>query len=238
MGNEQSQHIEHAHKTGILQLKNFKLQKVPDELLPVAKKLRTLDLSTNRLKEIPAQLFKELVLLKTLNLNNNKLDVLPNEFGLLFKLENLNLNSNQLTRLPSSINKLHNLKKLEITNNLLKDIPYDLCALKQLDHIDLSNNQIENIKDQISDISCIEINLNSNKIRSISPNISICPRLKVLRLDNNFIEINAIPLSLLKDSNISLLSFEGNLFTLKSFQQMEGYDSYIERYTATRRKFD
>lgn len=33
-----------------------------------------------------------------------------------------------------------------------------------------------------------------------------------------------IPVSLLKDSNLSLLSYEGNQFNEKAFQGKEGYD--------------
>ncbi len=97
MGNELSQHISHAQKTGVLQLKNFKLLKVrlwtknlkifianasfsyspkaPEEILQVSKTLRTLDLSSNRITSISLSIYQSLVNLKTLNLDNNRLGV-------------------------------------------------------------------------------------------------------------------------------------------------------------------
>ncbi len=40
MGNELSKHIEHAQKSGVLQLRNFKLNKVYFKLVNNEKKLR------------------------------------------------------------------------------------------------------------------------------------------------------------------------------------------------------
>jgi len=73
MGNEQSQHYENSQKTGILQMRNFKLKQIPPEIMPIANSLRNLDLSNNRIQEIPTGLFAKMQILKTLNLANNKL---------------------------------------------------------------------------------------------------------------------------------------------------------------------
>ena len=113
-----------------------------------------------------------------------------------------------------------------------------MCQITQLDHIDLSLNQIEVISDAVETLNCIEINLNENRIKIISDKLAKCPRLKVVRLEQNVLEINAIPKSLLTESKVSSLHLEGNLFTPKQFESLEGYDKYLERYTATKRKFD
>lgn len=166
------------------------------------------------------------------------IDNLPNEIGFMLKLENLNLTENLLATLPSTILKLKNLKKIYLSKNKFISIPNELFQLKLLDHLDLSSNRITAIEDSVITFDCIEINLNENQIKFISSNISKCQRLKVLRLEQNLLELKSIPTCVLLDSNISLLALDGNLFTQKQFQEIEGYEKYMERYTATKRKFD
>lgn len=62
------------------------------------------------------------------------------------------------------------------------------------------------------------------QISILSPEISTCPRLKVLRLEENCLELSSIPLSILKDSQVSLFSVEGNLFEVKKLRDLDGYD--------------
>lgn len=54
--------------------------------------------------------------------------------------------------------------------------------------------------------------------------MSACPRLKVLRLEENCLELTSIPLAILRDSQVSLFSVEGNLFEVKKLRDLEGYD--------------
>lgn len=238
MGNELSQHIDNSQKTGILQLRNFKLNKIPPEILQIAQYLRNLDLSNNRILNIPTGLFAKLQILKTLNLANNKLEFLPNEISAMIKLETLNLSENILKQVPPSIIQLKNLKTINLSHNNLVNLPKELCQMEKLDHLDLSANKITQIEDYIEALNCIELNLNENRIKVISVNVSKCPRLKVLRLEQNCLEKKGIPGDLLTKSNVALISFDGNLFTQKELALMDGYDQYMERYTATKRKFD
>lgn len=62
----------------------------------------------------------------------------------------------------------------------------------------------------------------------VSPEVSRCPRLKVLRLEENCLELTSIPISILTDSQVSLLSVEGNLFEVKMMRDLEGYDKVRE----------
>jgi Leucine-rich repeat (LRR) protein len=154
------------------------------------------------------------------------------------KLEILNASKNMLTSIPVGLCQLSSLKELNLSHNKIKRMPKELKELKALNLVDLSSNQIEEIEDTIEDLNCIELNLNENRVKKISSNISKCPRLKVLRLEQNVLDLNAIPTTLMTESTVSLLSIDGNLFTQKQFEQKDGYESYMERFTATRRKFD
>ena len=75
------------------------------------------------------------------------------------------------------------------------------------------------------------------QISSLSEAIADCPRLKVLRLEENCLDLTAFTPHILKDSTIALLAVEGNLFEMKKFNDLEGLDQYMERYTATKKKF-
>ncbi|CAF3848905.1 unnamed protein product [Rotaria magnacalcarata] len=103
---------------------------------------------------------------------------------------------------------------------------------QSVDRINAKKNTMKNT------IQVDELNLNDNRIAKISEQIRLCPRLKTLRIDRNNLALDAIPAGLLTDSNLSLLSFEGNRFDEKAFQGKEGYEQYMQRFTASRRKLE
>ena len=105
--------------------------------------------------------------------------MLPGEISLLVKLETLNLSENLLVQVPSSMCQLKNLKQINLSKNSLRSVPRELCQIQLLDHLDLSANKIDKVEDYIESLSCIELNLNENQIKLLSPKISNCPRLKV-----------------------------------------------------------
>ena len=51
-----------------------------------------------------------------------------------------------------------------------------------------------------------------------------CPRLKVLRLEENCLEISAFSPTVMKNSSIALFAVEGNVFDMKAFHNLEGYE--------------
>jgi len=140
------------------------------------------------------------------------------------KLEILNLSENLLQQVPPSIIQLKNLKTINLSHNQLTQIPKELCQIEKLDSLDLSANRITQISDYVEALNCIELNLNDNQIKTISVAIAKCPRLKVLRLEQNCLELAAIPVDLMSRSNVALIATDGNLFTIKQFENLEGYD--------------
>ncbi|XP_069774237.1 leucine-rich repeat-containing protein 57 isoform X2 [Narcine bancroftii] len=229
-------HLETAQKTGVFQLTGKELTEFPVDLQRLSSSLRTVDLSGNKIETLPS-IIGQFRSLKSLTINGNKLAVLPEDFGKLKKLENLHLNGNSLKALPSSFGQLAALKTLSLSGNRLQEFPVQLCQLRQLDVVDLSKNQIQRLPDDLEKLQAIELNVNQNQISQISPRISHCPRLKVLRMEENCLDISMIPISILADSRISLLAVEGNLFEIRKLRDLEGYDKYMERFTATKKKF-
>ncbi|KAK6182936.1 hypothetical protein SNE40_010508 [Patella caerulea] len=238
MGNSPiKQHIQTAEKTGVCQLCKLGIKEFPEELQCLHKNLRTLDLSDNKFQHLPSYIGK-FDNLKNLSLSNNKLENLPNEIGNLKKLEVLSLDNNHLTALPSTFTNLKHLRTLNLSGNHIKYFPMEICGLTQLDVVDLSRNKITTIPDGVSDFQAMELNLNQNQVSTLPESIASCPRLKVIRLEENCLELKAFTPKILKESNIALFAIEGNVFDMKAFHNIEGYDEYMERFTATKKKFN
>lgn len=237
MGNAKSVrlHYENASRTGVFTLKDAKLKEFPEDLVKLAAQIRSLDLSDNRIKDIP-NFLSRFSSLKHIILNNNLIIELPNEIGNLTKLETLSLSSNRLQSIPKDLSRLTALRIVNLNDNHLTEFPMAMVKLKNLEVLDLSHNKIKAIPDGVQDLQALEVNLNQNQISAISEDIAHCKRLKVLRLEENCLNLSALPTSILTDSQISLLAVDGNLFKIKEFQNLPGYESYLERFTATKKK--
>lgn len=237
MGNANyKQHIDTAQKTGACQLKSLGLKEVPEELQKL-KNLRTVDLSDNKIPQLPSW-FVEFNNMKNLTINNSKLASLPEEFGQLKKLEVIHLCGNALSSIPASFSNLSNLKSLNLSSNRLTVFPPELLVLQMLDSIDLSQNAITELPHDMSGLQATELNLNQNQVSLLPNSIALCQRLKVLRVEENCLDISAFTPEIMKNSKISLFAVEGNMFSAKAFTQKDGYDEYQERYTATKKKFN
>ncbi|KAG8177057.1 hypothetical protein JTE90_024944 [Oedothorax gibbosus] len=235
MGNAIKPHIKNAEKTGVLQVANTGLTEFPREMFQLVNNLRTLDISNNKIKELPPALeqFKNL---KNLTAVQIHITSLPSEMGSLKKLECVNFSMNELTSLPDSFASLVNLRTINLSNNKFREFPAVFTHMKRLEMLDLSHNKLTAVPDHVKDVSAIEINLNQNQISSLSEAISECSKLKVLRLEENCLQLTAIPDKILTDSQISLLAIEGNLFESKDLHRREGWEMYMERFTATKKK--
>jgi len=240
MGNQAGslkKHLETAEKTGALNFTDQGLEKFPSDMSKVEKNLRNLDLSRNKINSLPSSIgnFK---VMKTLSLSKNKIAALPDDMGKMTKLENLNLSFNLLQSIPSSFQQLKHLREVNLSHNNFSTFPTALLNLKQMNVLDLANNKIRAIPEEIRSLEATELVLNCNQVSLIAPEVSQCPRLRTLRLEENCLNLDSIPTSLLAESKVSLLAVEGNLFDVKKLNQLQGYDGYMARYTAVKRKLD
>ncbi|EGT40811.1 hypothetical protein CAEBREN_32433 [Caenorhabditis brenneri] len=225
-----------ASKSRVLQLKGTGLKKVPDEIEQLAEVLRNLELSENKIRDIPS-FIGNFAQLKQLHLSNNCLEFLPDEIGSMKKLEILNLAGNKLQVLPETIVGCTDLRTLDISSNAFVEFPVALIACIQLDFLNLNGNQIEKLPDEVADLKVIELSLNQNRLNSLNAsNLAKAQRMRTLRLDQNCLEKSEFTRDLLESSNVSVISYDGNRFQLKEFQDLPGYDAYQERFTATKRK--
>ncbi|KAK1875472.1 Leucine-rich repeat-containing protein 57 [Dissostichus eleginoides] len=232
-------HLENSQKTGVFQLTAKGLQEFPEELQRLTANLRTVDLSGNKIEVLPPAIGNFLHM-KSLTLNSNRITALPSEISKLKKLETLSLNGNRIVTLPSSLGQLKALRTLNLSGNRISEFPPGLGTLRHLDLLDLSRNQIRNVPAHVSELQTIEINLNQNQIQektSPQPQPEPGRSVMVLRLEENCLDLSSVPQSILRDSQVSLFSVEGNLFEVKNLRDLEGYDKYMERFTATKKKF-
>ena len=140
------------------------------------------------------------------------------------KLEVLQLGHNKIREIPTTLSKFTNLKTLNVQSNQLTVFPQCLCELKSIDAADLSQNQIEELPDNMQNFQAIELNMNQNRIKSLPKSLIFCPRLKVLRLEENVLELTAITCEFLRDSQVAVLAVEGNLFPMKELYDKDGYE--------------
>lgn len=238
MGNKQvKQHFENAKKTGVLKISLMRLCDFPPQLRDFPNVLRTLDISENKFVRIPEDIGK-FTLLKHLNLNSNKLEELPEALGKLIKLETLTAMNNYIPSIPSSLSALKHLKQVNLSNNLITVFPVMFCGLKNLDVLDLSRNRITKVPPEAKDLYVIELNLNQNQVAQVAEELAQCTRMKTLRLEENCLQIAAVPSKLLRESQVANLALDGNLFSSKELTNLDGYDVYMERYTSVRRKLE
>lgn len=236
MGNKAvKQHFETAQKTGVLKISQQRLQEFPPHLRTFPNVLRTLDLSENRFVTLPEKI-ADFTLLKHLNLSENRLVELPDALGRLVKLETLNAANNLIVRLPKQLANLVNLKQVHLSNNQIPEFPIMFCGLKHLDILELSRNKITSIPSDVKDLQVTELNVNQNQISVIAEELADCPKLKIFRIEENCLPITAIHSRILKESKISNIYLDGNMFQSKQFVDLDGYKEYMERYTAVKKK--
>lgn len=236
MGNKVvKQHFDTAQKTGVLKISQQRLTEFPPHMRNFPNVLRTLDLSENRFVHLPDDIGR-FDLLKHLNVNDNRLTELPTVLGNLIKLETLNAINNLIVTIPRQLENLKNLKQVHLANNQINEFPTMLCGLKHLDILDLSRNKITSIPSEVRTLQVTELNVNQNQIAKLAVEIAECPKLKTLRLEENCLPLTEIHPTILKESKVSNLFIDGNLFPPKRFNDLDGYDEYMERYTAVRKK--
>uniref|UniRef100_A0A914M893 Uncharacterized protein n=1 Tax=Meloidogyne incognita TaxID=6306 RepID=A0A914M893_MELIC len=228
--------LEQAKKSKTLNLKGTGMKIMSPLIDELSEELRTIDLTSNKLKLLSPSI-GNFVMLRQLHLSENRLIELPDELGCLRKLEVLNVSGNYLEKLPESLAGCSSLSNISISNNRLKEFPIVLTCLIKLELLDLSGNTITGLPNEICNLRAIELNLQKNRLASLNAsNLEKCERLKTLRVDENCLAKECFTNELLTNSQISLISFDGNLFQEREFQSLPGYENYEKRFTATKKR--
>jgi Leucine-rich repeat (LRR) protein len=144
-------------------------------LLTASPGLRHVVLASNNLKSLPPAC-STWVQLHYLEISGNKLSDLPDGLQALQSLDTLYLDENRFTRFPRVLLRGLSPRLVSLTSNQLTRIPQDIDQLAHTEVLDLRRNQIARIP------------------RATLRAIARMPRLKELRLANNPIRAEDIPM--------------------------------------------
>jgi len=164
--------------------------------------LRNLDLSHNKILTVPDEI-KYLKNLSTLDLSNNSITSLPASLNELTKIEQLYVRNNRLISFPN-MSSCKMLKELALGNNSLKSIPENLP--ESLSNLELRENKIISLNKECMDIKMlVRLDLASNDINKVDPEISLMPNLKVIALEGN--PIKSIRRDIINRGSAAVLKF-------------------------------
>lgn len=141
------------------------------------------------------------------------------------------MDNNQLTALPDQLSNLKFLKSLTASGNQLQEFNSVLCEMSKLEFVNVSGNRIKCLPDDMSHFSAVELNLNGNQLPRLPASVAKSERLKVLRVEENVLSLEGVPLELLAKSNVSLLCLDGNVFTNRELSDQPGYEE-VSAFTA------
>jgi Leucine-rich repeat (LRR) protein len=224
--------VDRAHKTGVLTLKEMKLQKLPKSLVELLKQpstlavaLKSLDLSGNIFDTIPEQLVS-MTMLKYFAMARNRLRGSLNLMQLSLKLESLDLDDNRLVRIDIQCS-LPSLKHLKLCRNELETIT-GLQNAPSLVALYCSNNRLRCMPENLPEF-LQELHLEHNLISEIPPVcVSNLSQLSFLDIRHNRLSI--LPPQLFQSTMLKSLDvLEGNLMTHSQLQQIQGFAEFSDR---------
>jgi len=188
-----AQKLETARKTNILSITEHGLEEIPPQVYQLTA-LRTLDISKNKIQSLGR--ISTLSELKSLNCDENALAT--SSLSLISKLSKLQTLSLGKNRLENPANRTFpalppKLKQLKMPGNSFSSIPKQICNPKlPLEKLDLSSNNLAAIPPEIRNLaSLIELNLDNNVIVSLPTEVGHLKKLKALSLKNNYIQVKS-----------------------------------------------
>ncbi|OQV19627.1 Leucine-rich repeat-containing protein 47 [Hypsibius exemplaris] len=157
-----------------------------DSRLGNLKNLTRLVLHYNKLKELPESLGK-LSKLKFLDVSHNEIEELPEVFSSLTELHSINASVNLLGKIADLSQCVH-LTYVDVSHNKLEDFPENLCSgsLVNLLDIKLNANQMRNVSPEITLLTGLkQMDLSVNRITVLPKELSECQKLKEVLLQDN-----------------------------------------------------
>ncbi|CAN1170190.1 Plant intracellular Ras-group-related LRR protein 4 [Linum perenne] len=173
-----------------LDLSSNRLNSLPDSLGSLAN-LKKLNIETNEVEELPHTV-GHCTSLKELHADYNKLKALPEAVGKIETLEILSVRYNNIRQLPTTMSSLVNLRELDASFNELEAVPESLCFATSLVKINVGNNfaDLRFLPRSIGNLGNLEeLDISNNQIRVLPDSFKLLSRLKVLRVEENPLEM-------------------------------------------------
>ncbi|XP_040063471.1 leucine-rich repeat-containing protein 40 [Ixodes scapularis] len=213
-----------------LNISRNKIESLPESFFEL-KELRQLIGHHNSISELSDDI-SNLSLMEMMDLSHNRLLSLPATIGFLSRLTNLNLSHNNLTELPPEMGSMNALQVLDVSVNKLRSLPEpvgSLCHLEQLfvqqnelsalppfsgcgklKELHAGSNGIRELPIEVIEtlLSLRTLDLKNNRLKTLSPDITMIQGLERLDLSNN--DLASLPYELGALVHLKGLGVEGN----------------------------
>ncbi|KAK7406953.1 hypothetical protein VNO78_08589 [Psophocarpus tetragonolobus] len=173
-------------------------------------RLEELDLSSNQISALPESI-GSLVSLKILNVETNDIEELPHSVGNCSSLRELRLDYNRLKALPEAVGKIQSLEILSVRYNNIKQLPTTMSSLTNLKELNVSFNELESVPESLCfATSLVKLNIGNNfaDMRSLPKSIGNLEMLEELDISNN--QIRMLPDSFRMLTRLRVLRAEEN----------------------------
>lgn len=176
--------------------------------------LEELDLSSNRLSVLPESI-GSLVSLKRLIIETNDIEELPHTIGHCSSLRELRADYNRLKALPEAVGKINTLEVLSVRYNNIRTLPTTMSSLVNLMELNVSFNELESVPESLCFATTLvklnigsnfanlthlprsignlemleELDISNNQIRALPDSFRMLTKLRVLRLEQNPLEV-------------------------------------------------
>ncbi|XP_042509459.1 plant intracellular Ras-group-related LRR protein 4-like [Macadamia integrifolia] len=153
--------------------------------------LKKLNIETNNIEEIPHTI-GQCTSLVELRAEYNRLKALPEAVGRIASLEILSVRYNNIRQLPTTMASLINLKELDVSFNELEAVPESLCLVTTLVKMNVGNNfaDLQSLPRSIGNLEMLEeLDISNNQIRVLPDSFGMLSRLRVLRAEENPLEV-------------------------------------------------
>ncbi|KAK7307417.1 hypothetical protein VNO77_40463 [Canavalia gladiata] len=173
-----------------LDLSSNQLSALPDSIGSLVS-LKILNVETNDIEELPHSI-GNCSSLRELRVDYNRLKALPEAVGKIQSLEILSVRYNNIKQLPTTMSSLTNLKELNVSFNELESVPESLCFATSLVKMNIGNNfaDMRSLPRSIGNLEMLEeLDISNNQIRVLPDSFRMLTRLRVLRVEQNPLEV-------------------------------------------------
>lgn len=173
-----------------LNLSSNTLSELPESIGSLVS-LKILNVETNDIEELPHTIGR-CSSLRGLLADYNRLKALPEAVGKISTLEVLSVRYNNIRQLPTTMSSLSNLKELNVSFNELESVPESLCFATTLVKLNVGNNfaDLRSLPRSIGNLEMLEeLDISNNQIRVLPDSFRMLTRLRVLRVEENPLEV-------------------------------------------------
>ena len=206
----------------LVDLAHNKIKELPgQEFIFWCSSTQKIDVSHNILTHVPPEIGNIRNHLVLLDLHHNRFMSLPDELGLLDKLEVLDLSQNNIPELPDTFGNLTRLRRLDASQNRIEMLPPTFGECKNIEYLYLHQNQLRDLPENVDQMTALKrVDLSQNVLRRLPKNWGNLKDLEILKLQTN--QLDRLPRSFGECTKLQVLFLQrNNLRTLPdNFSQM------------------